>query len=282
MPRTTCLCIGAAQWDIVARAASPPAPGDDLPGRITRRPGGVALNLAIGLAREGVAVELVSVLGTDPDGDALLAALAAERVGTDRIRRGPWPTGSFVAIERPDGALFAAVADCSGLDRAGPALLDAIGRVHCPPLVAADGNLAPLLLDRLLALPTRLVLVPASPAKVLRLRPALARGRATFIVNRREAETLLGRAFRDSRIAAAALCAAGAHEAVVTDGANAATRSGPAGTTTLPSSPATGGTTGAGDAFAASLIAADLAGLAPAQSLAHALAAGRSHIEAAP
>jgi pseudouridine kinase len=99
------------------------------------------------------------------------------------------------------------------------------------------------------------------------------------VVNRAEAEALLGRPLRDSRIAAAALCAAGAREAVVTDGAAATSRMGPGIAVTLPPPAATGGTTGAGDAFAAALLAADLAGLAPDAALARALEAASHHME---
>jgi sugar/nucleoside kinase (ribokinase family) len=43
--------IGAAHWDVVARAAAPLAAGADVPGRVVRRVGGVAANVALGLAR---------------------------------------------------------------------------------------------------------------------------------------------------------------------------------------------------------------------------------------
>jgi sugar/nucleoside kinase (ribokinase family) len=46
--------------------------------------------------------------------------------------------------------------------------------------------------------------------------------------------------------------------------------------------PAAGGTSGAGDAFAAALVAADLAGLDPEAALAHALARAAHHVEADP
>jgi pseudouridine kinase len=280
---TEVACIGSAHWDIVARAALPLSPGADLPGRILRRPGGVALNVALGLGRAGVACEILTVLGRDAEGDALARLAVEAGVNAAFVRRTDAPTGRYVAVDAPDGGLFAAVADCAALDAGAEALADALAARPLPPAVVADGNLEAQTLARLAALPlARLVLVAASPAKAPRLRAAIARGRADVVINRGEAEALLGRPLRDSRIAAAALCAAGAREAVVTDGAAAASRMGPGIAATLPPPAATGGTTGAGDAFAAALIAADLAGLAPDAALAQALGAGAHHLEADP
>lgn len=278
MPHPICLCIGAAHWDVIARASMVPGRGVDLPGSVSRRPGGVALNVAVGLVRAGIPSALCAAVGRDPEGNALVGWLASAGVPTSHLTRGSWPTGAYTAIEGPDGALFAAVADCTALDRAGETVLHPLLAGSVPRVVVADGNLAPAVLDRLFGLPCRLVLVPASTTKVARLRPALARGRATLVLNRLEAEALLGRPFRDSRMAAAALCAAGAYEAVVTDGAAAASRTGPEGTVSLEPPSVSGGVTGAGDAFAAALVAADLAGFRPAEGLGRALVASTRHI----
>ena len=47
------LCAGAAHWDIIGRTDLPLPPGADVPGRVTRRPGGVAQNIARALAALG-------------------------------------------------------------------------------------------------------------------------------------------------------------------------------------------------------------------------------------
>ena len=47
------LCVGAAHWDIIGRTAVPLPPGADVPGRVTRQPGGVAQNVARALAALG-------------------------------------------------------------------------------------------------------------------------------------------------------------------------------------------------------------------------------------
>ncbi len=40
------LCIGSVLWDIIGRAGAVMRLGSDVPGRITRIPGGVAMNIA--------------------------------------------------------------------------------------------------------------------------------------------------------------------------------------------------------------------------------------------
>ncbi len=47
-------CIGSVLWAIIGRSASAMRPGSDLPGRITRAPGGVALNIALTHLRFGL------------------------------------------------------------------------------------------------------------------------------------------------------------------------------------------------------------------------------------
>ena len=43
------LCIGSVLWDVIGRSASAMRQGSDVPGRITRLPGGVAMNIAMTL-----------------------------------------------------------------------------------------------------------------------------------------------------------------------------------------------------------------------------------------
>ena len=46
------LCAGAMLWDVIGQASAPMTLGEDVPGRIHQRPGGVALNVALALARQ--------------------------------------------------------------------------------------------------------------------------------------------------------------------------------------------------------------------------------------
>ncbi|HFQ15736.1 MAG TPA: kinase, partial [Rhodobacteraceae bacterium] len=53
------LCIGSVLWDVIGRSPGRLAPGADVPGRISRLPGGVAMNIAMMLARFGLTPALL-------------------------------------------------------------------------------------------------------------------------------------------------------------------------------------------------------------------------------
>ena len=67
------LCIGAMLWDVIGRAPRRMAPGADVPGRIRHLPGGVALNVAVALARWGMTPSVLSAVGRDSEGKGLIA-----------------------------------------------------------------------------------------------------------------------------------------------------------------------------------------------------------------
>ncbi len=283
------LCVGAAHWDLIARAATPLGPGADLPGRIARQPGGVALNVALALAALGRPVALLSAIGRDLAGDSLLVEASARGVVTAHVTRVEGPSDGYVAIEGPDGEIFAAVADCRALEAAGTTPLGPLrdGALAEPGApwtsgVVVDGNLPEAALIEIARLVAgNLAIVPASPGKAARLAPLLGRAAATLYVNRREAEEMLGVALPDSRAAAAGLRARGAREVVVTDGAAPATQASAAGIVTVaPPHVATRSLTGAGDRFLAAHLAARADGLAPEAALRAAVAASAAHISA--
>ncbi|MFT3974620.1 MAG: PfkB family carbohydrate kinase [Amaricoccus sp.] len=284
--RAPFLVIGAAHWDVVARAAAALGRGADVPGRVERRPGGVALNLAAGLAAAGQPVELVAAVGRDHAGEALAAAIAAAGIGERGLLR-QGTTDAYVAIETADGALHAAVADCAGLERAGAGLLAGLDALALPwgGTVVLDGNLPAAVLAGAAGHPglaaAALVLVPASPEKAARLGPLLGRRPVALYVNRAEAEALAGQALADSATAALALLRLGAASAAVTDGAAAASVADADGVVSAMPPAAAGGVTGAGDRFVARHLAARADGLAAGPALGLALAAAARHIAGA-
>lgn len=283
------LCVGAAHWDLIARAETPLVRGADLPGRIARQPGGVALNVALALAALGRPVALLSAVGRDAAGESLLVEAAARGVVTAHVVRVEGPSDGYVAIEGPDGEIFGAVADCRALEAAGTSTLRPLrdGALAGPGApwtggVVVDGNLPEAALLEIARLAVGdLAIVPASPGKAARLAPLLGRAGATLYVNRAEAEVMLGIALPDSRAAAAALRERGAREVVVTDGAAPTTQASPAGIVTVaPPRVATRSLTGAGDRFLAAHLAARADGLAPEAALRAAIAASAAHISA--
>ena len=150
------LCIGSVLWDVIGRAPSHMRQGADVPGRITRLPGGVAMNIAMALARFGLRPSLLSAVGRDAEGDELIAACAALGVGTEHVYRSDdLPTDRYMAIEGANG-LIAAIADAHSLEAAGAKILrplmgGALGDAARPyaGLVALDGNLTRALLDEI-------------------------------------------------------------------------------------------------------------------------------------
>ena len=47
------ICIGSVLWDIIGRSTYTMSSGSDKPGKIIKIPGGVALNLAMALQKNG-------------------------------------------------------------------------------------------------------------------------------------------------------------------------------------------------------------------------------------
>jgi sugar/nucleoside kinase (ribokinase family) len=284
------LCIGSVLWDVIGRAPSHMRQGADVPGRITRLPGGVAMNIAMALARFGLRSSLLSAVGRDAEGDALIAACAALGVETAHLYRSEdLPTDRYMAIEGANG-LIAAIADAHSLEAAGAKILrpltgGLLGDAARPyaGLVALDGNLTRALLDEIATHPAfaaaDLRVAPASPGKAERLGPFLSHGRAVLYVNLEEASILCQQPFAGAEQAAVGLVARGAVRALVTDGGRPAADATAEGAVTLPCRQVlVTRVTGAGDTFMAAHIAAEVAGLSREVALARALEAAAVYV----
>ncbi len=270
------VCFGAAHFDVIGRAR-PGARGADAPGMVETRPGGVALNVACGLAAHGLDVGLVSAVGDDAEGRALRAALEGCGVRAEGlvVYNGA-PTGRYVVIERADGDIIAAVADTTAVDAVTPEHLDLGLHIRARGWFI-DANLPSSVVRALACAPDRppLSADAASEAKAVRLRPTLARLDVIYC-NRREAEAICATGLNAARAAAEALVSRGARRAVVTDGALPAADAGAHGVATLrPETAPLRSATGAGDALIAAHMAALLQGANPRDALAAGLAAAR-------
>ncbi|SDX41157.1 PfkB family carbohydrate kinase [Roseicitreum antarcticum] len=290
------LCIGAVLWDVLGRAPTLMQAGDDVPGRITRAPGGVALNIAATLAREGLRPALLGVVGRDTEGTALIAACDELGLDTRFLYYAPdMPTDRYMAIEGDNG-LIAAIADAHALEAAGAQILQPLGDGTLgsagqpyPGLIVLDGNLT---VAQLTAIATSVLfsradlrVAAASPGKAARLTPLLAHPRATIYVNLAEARVLCNAALTNSADAARALNALGAARVVVTDGAHPASDAlrGPEGTrpdvlTHCPPQVRMARVTGAGDTFMAAHIAAERRGADRPTALLLALQTAARHV----
>jgi sugar/nucleoside kinase (ribokinase family) len=284
------LCIGSVLWDVIGRSPSAMAFGADVPGRITRIPGGVALNIAMGLARFDLRVALLSALGTDAEGEELAAE--CRRLGLDAdllYRSEDLPTDRYMAVEGANG-LIAAIADAHSLEAAGDKILRPLtdGRLGSaeapyPGAVALDGNLTAALLRTIAEDPAfakaDLRVAPASPGKAERLLPFVAAGRGTLYVNLEEAGLLCHTRFDSAPEAARALVARGARRALVTHGGAPCADADAANTVTArPPEVLVTRVTGAGDTFMAAHIAAELGGAPRDAALDAALRAAALHV----
>lgn len=223
------LCIGSVLWDIIGRSPTAMRLGSDVPGRITRLPGGVAMNIAMTLRRFGMTPALLTSIGRDAEGDELV--VACDRLGlvTDTVYRSDdLPTDRYMAIEGANG-LIAAVADAHSLESAGDKILRPLadGRLgtEAEPWsgpIALDGNLTEGLLAEVATSPlfsrADLRVAPASPGKAGRLLPLLTHPSATLYVNLEEANILARTEHATATGAAEALLARGAGRVLVTNG----------------------------------------------------------------
>ncbi|SIT78451.1 Sugar or nucleoside kinase, ribokinase family [Yoonia rosea] len=284
------LCIGSVLWDVIGRAASHMRVGSDVPGRITRLPGGVAMNIAMTLRRFSMTPALLTTVGRDAEGEELMGeAIRMGMICDYMYRSDDLPTDVYMAIEGANG-LVAAIADAHSLEAAGEKILrpladGRLGSAETPfaGLVALDGNLTEELLQVIATSPlfaaTDLRVAPASPGKAERLLALVGHPSATLYVNLEEAGLLCQSAFETSADAAVALIKRGAHRVLVTDGGKSASE-GTAGDIITQTPPAVMVTrvTGAGDTFMAAHIASEAQGMDRAASLTRALNAAATYV----
>jgi len=261
---TRVVVIGDATLDVIARPAASLRAGGDQPGEIGVAPGGQGANVAVRLARQGIEVRLVTRIGDDAAGRLLAALLTNEGVAVGTV---PGRTSTVVSIAA-DGERTM-ISDRVSLDPdALVADLGESGWVHCsayPLADAAGGDALAAALGRRQegvrvsvggaggwsdAGPGALV------ARLRSCRPDL------LILARDEAAYLTGQHAPDARAAVTQLATVVAVPvAIVTDGerGSAAAGSDLEMPVVVPAPPiATPATdpTGAGDAFAAAVIAA--------------------------
>lgn len=261
------LVVGPASWNTLVHLDRLPEPRSQTLFASAHHDGlgGTSAGKAVTLAALGLDVRLRTVLGDDEPGARVRAALAHPRIALDaRAARGGRTErhvnllaadGSRVSLylELPVAAAEPSPAD--GLARARAAVVDLAGHA-VPVLAAARAAGVPVWCD-------------------LHDDDGTAEFQRTFAD---AADVLL---VSEARLAdpagyLRARVAGGARLAVCTRGARGALACDAGGFWEVPAAPVArvAGTDGAGDAFLAGLLAADLAGLGTAAALAHAAAAG--------
>ncbi len=290
MKKPDILCIGSVLWDVIGRSSSHMRVGSDVPGRITRLPGGVAMNIAMTLRRFDMTPAILTAIGSDPEGQELMAACQRMGIVTEfAYRSKDLPTDRYMAVEGANG-LISAIADAHSLEAAGEKILaplmdGTLGDKVAPyaGIIALDGNLTLALLSDIAVSPyfrnADLRVAPASPGKAERLLPLLAHTGTTLYVNLEEAGLLCHRAFSSSAEGAQGLLDRGAQRALVTDGGNSASDGNADGVLTAkPPEVLVTRVTGAGDTFMAAHIAAETSGAEPEAALSAALQAAANYV----
>ncbi len=273
------LCIGSALWDIIASASCEMQPGNDVAGIIRRRPGGVALNIALALVERGQPAALLTTIGNDAQGDELVVQLEAAGVDCQYVTRIDDPTDNYLAIETTSGVVFGAIADCASLEKAGDIILAPVRNGQLGSLerpwqgsVVIDGNLPVSTLESIAQYrdfdSAHLSFVPASPGKAERMRAALKSQSGSLFVNKGEAEILCKQKFNTSVEASEMLRHLGAHRAIVTDGPYLSAVCDETGTIkVMPPAVEAKTTTGAGDVFLATFVGAEIASTLPLREI---------------
>ncbi|HZG49077.1 MAG TPA: carbohydrate kinase family protein [Thermoleophilaceae bacterium] len=266
--------LGDVMVDVVAQLAGPVAPGSDAPSRNSFHGGGQAANTAAWLAAAGERPLLVARVGDDPLGRDALASL--ERAGVDaRVAIDPdEATGTCVVLVGTDGERTM-MPDAGANDRL--RVQDLPDEVLAPGahlhvagyalLRAGSRPAARAAIERALGAGMTVSVDPSSAALLSPASLALMAGASLLLPNELEAEALTGEG--DPELAAR-LLAGQADEVVVTlgpagalwtDGTSVRRAAAPAVAEACDS-------TGAGDAFAAGLLAARLRGAGPQEALA--------------
>ncbi len=281
------LCVGAAHWDRIARSNTAMGLGDDAPGRIERRRGGVAANIAAGLAALGHPARLCSVVGDDDAGRALIETLQGQGVDcTDVIRIKDRATDQYIAIEDNNGNLIAAIADATLLEQnhgqIGQRAVQALPRIGA---VLLEANLATETLrhiaDAAIEIGVDIIANPVSPAKAARLAFLLSGVyRPTLIANLAEANVLHGAKHETAPDAAQALQSRSAGCTLITNGRHEAALAGPDGLVSAMPRPLHGevSVTGAGDALLSAFLASAMRATEPGDALRVALDAAFDHM----
>lgn len=112
------LCVGMATIDHVFRLpVIPREPTKVRASQYVRISGGMAANAAVAAARLGAQVEFWGPIGIDPNGDDILAELAAEGVATQGVVRVPQPSAvSAIMVDESGERLVCGYSDPHAYD----------------------------------------------------------------------------------------------------------------------------------------------------------------------
>jgi ribokinase len=269
--------LGDVMVDVVTRLSAPLAPGSDAHAVIRFHGGGSAANTAVWLGRAGVESVLVGRVGDDERGRAAVDELRAAGVDAQLAVDPELPTGTCVVLVGPDGertmAPDAGANDALTETDLADELLASVDHLHVAGYALLRSGSRPAARAAIARAVERGITVSVDPSSAALLSPEFldwARGAGLLLPNADEARMLSGE--RDPERAGRSL-ASRFGEVVVTLGADGALWTGGGASVRAEAVPVDDAvdSTGAGDAFAAGLLAARLDGAGPEEALAAAV-----------
>jgi ribokinase len=266
--------LGDVMVDVVAHLDGAVAPGSDAPARIAFHGGGSAANVAAWLAAAGIRPALVARVGADERGRSAGAELRAAGVDARLTPDPERPTGTCVVLVAPGGERTM-IPDAAAGDRLAPGdlpdeLLAAGRHLHVAGYALLRGGSRAAARSAIERARARRMSVSVDPSSAALLSPAfldLTRGADLLLPNASEATALTGEpdperaALRLAESVPEVVVKLGELGALWTDGRETRHVDAPSVATPID-------TTGAGDAFAAGLLAARLDGASPEEALA--------------
>jgi ribokinase len=269
--------VGDVMVDVVTRLSAPLAPGSDAPAVIRFHGGGSAANTAAWLARVGAEAVLVGRVGHDERGRGARDELRAAGVDAQLAQDPELPTGTCVVLVGPEGertmAPDAGANDALTETDLADALLASADHLHVAGYTLLRSGSRPAARAAIARAVERGITVSVDPSSAALLSPEFldwARGAGLLLPNADEARMLSGE--RDPERAGRAL-ASRFSEVVVTLGADGALWTDGGASVRAEAVPVEDAvdSIGAGDAFAAGLLAARLDGAGPEEALAAAV-----------
>jgi sugar/nucleoside kinase (ribokinase family) len=275
------LVLGGAHIDRRGRISGETVPGASNPGGWFEEAGGGGFNAARNLARLGHAVSMISPRGGDREGETVAEAAEAAGVADHPFTFLDRRTPSYTAILEADGNLVIALADMELYTLFTPrrlqmrqirARLEAASHIVCDANLPAETIAA--IAAQAAASGAPLAGIAISPAKVRRYKAVLPMIDRLFL-NEAEAEVIAGFRPENPDVWPKALRQAGLKGGAVTRGSRPAYLFGErhAVRLTPPPAPAISDVTGAGDSFAAGVLAAEISGLPPEEAIRRGVAA---------
>lgn len=275
------LVLGGAHIDRRGMIETETVQGASNPGSWMEEAGGGGFNAARNLSRLGFEVRLIAPRGGDGNGATVAAAARDAGVEDTPFTFLDRSTPSYTAILERDGNLVIAIADMDLYKLFTPrrlkvrAVRDAIKTTD---IILCDANLPEDTLSAIgmaaRACEKRLAAIAISPAKVVRMKPALAEIDMLFM-NEAEARALTGQNVTDMRQWPTLLREAGLRGGVITSGAKRVVAFDQNGTAVLtpPLIEDVKDVTGAGDAMASGYLSAIASGKPITEALRHGAAA---------